>query len=126
KEGQEAASDSITLCLNPYDCAELYFFTVTREGALEARVRSRSGERVLSTESVSLKLERKDNEWLVEMALPWTVFGMEGPPGAGEAWRLNIVRQRAAAPPQTSFWAGSPGQYARVENYGQLFFAPEP
>ncbi len=125
KPQESAAGDSIVLKLRPDGRKDLYTVAVKGDGTLALSVRKDKEERRLPAERAEVKVSRRDREWFVEMALPWAVFGMDGPPESGERWRLNIVRRRAVDGVQTSFWAGSPENYEEPESYGQLFFAPE-
>jgi hypothetical protein len=126
KPGSVSARDAITLMLNPEGRPELYSVTLMGNGAIRASVRTNAGERNLAAGLVRAKVAGAEAEWSAEVAVPWAVFGMDKPPKPGETWRLNIVRQRAVDGAQTSSWAPLPGAYGDVQNYGQLFFAPEP
>jgi hypothetical protein len=126
KPGAVSAGDTITFMLNPEGRPELYSVTLMGNGAFRASVHTNAGERNLAPGIVKARVAVAAAEWSAEVAVPWTVFGMDKPPKPGETWRLNILRQRAVDGVQASSWTPLPGGYGDVQSYGQLFFAPEP
>ena len=122
----EDIQDTLTVNLSPYGRGQLYALAFRKDGAVRMSVQEGSEVERLSPRSVRFRAAGGEDEWVVETALPWAVFGMDKPPEPGETWLLNIVRARAGDKPQTSFWAGSPEDYEKPEGYGRLLFAPQP
>lgn len=126
RDGPASARDGVSLQFMPHGRADLYSAVMGSDGSLHVSVRRDAQVRVLPLQSVKHAAGRGDGEWRAELALPWALFGMSGPPQPGETWQFNIVRRRVAEQTQTSFWAGSPADFEDPESYGRLFFAPEP
>jgi hypothetical protein len=66
--------------------------------------------------------------WTLELRLPWSDFGLAGPPTAGSRWglALNRVALDAAGAPSYSSWApfpAEPASFHQPARFGSLVFA---
>jgi hypothetical protein len=121
------AADTLTIFLCPPGKDERFQFSVAADGSVLAITHDVKGSaRAIPADKLKAKVKRGENEWSVEMALPWETFGLLGPPQAGDKWLHNIIRRRAVGTRDMSFWAGTPADYSRTEGFGQLLFAPAP
>jgi len=66
--------------------------------------------------------------WIAEFAIPWRTLAVP-PPQSGDAWRLNVCRERQAAPrtpgkvAELSSWSPCLAQFHEPEHYGYVLFA---
>ena len=65
----------------------------------------------------------REDGWMVEMAIPWSMFGLSGPP-VGQTWRGNFARSsRNPVPPQVSTWCRVEEKVSSPQAFGELHFA---
>lgn len=78
--------------------------------------------------------------WVAELRVPWSAFGLEGPPPAGDEWRINVGRYNvtSSAPFDSEAFAmagggerelssSAPltvGGFHRYEEFNSLCFGP--
>jgi hypothetical protein len=66
--------------------------------------------------------QRGENEWTVEVFIPYSVMGLSQPPAAGLPWGMQFGRQRPHKPNrETTSW--TPGQaFISKEGFGEILF----
>lgn len=71
-----------------------------------------------------VKAHMTETAWEVEMAIPFSAFGLEGPPPPGEAWRALFARNRTYPGVDSSSYGEWNGTAAhRMQNAGLLLFS---
>lgn len=129
KDGRVWEDDCVEIFLQPpKDALAYYHFIVNAAGSKydsqnlkEATMESRPGWEG----EWEAKTSRKDNAWFVEAYIPFAGLGLQ--PGGGNAWHINVARERKAGIGEdSSFCAGlfhEPVCFAELKGL-EVDFAP--
>jgi len=104
--------DDVELFLFPPGAPQVYQFAVNALGTRSDNFGNRTDWQAAA--------QRADQEWTVEVFIPYRVVGEEGPPPAGLAWGMQFGRQQKSKGETTSWTPGS--AFIDKDGFGEVVF----
>lgn len=112
--------DSIEVFVDPGHSHTLHYQFIVNAAGATADGRART---ILWNGSWSAAVERMEDRWTVEMAIPFSTTEA-GVPAPGDIWGVNYGRKRHAAP-ALSTWSETTGDHHRTWDFGHLCFVED-
>ena len=66
------------------------------------------------------KTAKGENEWTMEVRIPYELLGLKGKPASGFSMGFNVARERYAGKTELSTWSPVNGSFHRKEKFGVL------
>jgi predicted phosphodiesterase len=116
RDGDIRNDEAVIVSIAPHNEDEMvYQFGVNCEGI---EYDSKGGRKEWNGKWKS-KIRINDENWTVEMAIPYSVLELPSPPKRGETWRINFFRS-TMEPAEESEWSTTLNSPLKVERLGVL------
>ncbi len=117
-DGPVYGDESVELYLQPVNPGPYYHLAVNITGVrYDGRGMDRSWDGAWEARTT-----RKDQSWFAEVRVPFKIFGFQGPPKPGVAWRFNLTRNDRIHQ-QYNTWAVLQRGFHEPEGFGRLRFS---
>lgn len=120
RDGPVSRDDCVEVFLAPGTSGSWYYhFIVNSKGVYQDQL-CRLRPRVLNNAwdgEIAVGASVADDEWRVEMAIPWHNFGEHLGDGR---WLVQFCRARRVAEPEYSSWSFANGNFHNVERFGKM------